>query len=128
MPYARLPPHIKALLARQRRELEAAYGGGMDNGPTPQAEISGVAAPQAGALSASTPCVAPDVAEVNSNADTTFSVTDLVKVLNPITLESLMDSCGLEAPTWAKLRRMFPQVRGSSASSTLQASSSAISM
>ncbi|KAJ2813829.1 hypothetical protein H4S07_000379 [Coemansia furcata] len=84
----------------------------MYNGPTPQAEISGAAAPQAGAPSASTPNFASNVAEVNSNADATFSVTDLVKVLDSVTLESLMDSCGSGAPTWAKLRKMFPTGKG----------------
>ncbi|KAJ2840684.1 hypothetical protein FBU31_000208, partial [Coemansia sp. 'formosensis'] len=97
---------------QSRRELEAAYGGGVDNGPTPQAEISGATAPQAGAPSVSTPRVASNIAEVDSNADTTFSVTDLVKVLDPVTLESLMDSCGSGAPTWAKLQKMFPTGKG----------------
>ncbi|KAJ2820559.1 hypothetical protein GGI24_004447, partial [Coemansia furcata] len=69
-----------------------------DNGPTSQEE-SGAMDPQGDAPSASAPCVAPAVTdedEEDSDADTDdpFSVTDLVNVLDPATLDALMGSCG----------------------------------
>ncbi|KAJ2811480.1 hypothetical protein H4S07_002039, partial [Coemansia furcata] len=111
-----LPPRIEELLARQRCKLEAAFCEQVDNGPTLQEE-SGATDPQGDAPSASAPHVAPaitdeDEEDSDADADDPFSVTDLVNVLDPATLDALMGSCGASTPAWTKLRKTFPAGKG----------------
>ncbi|KAJ2839304.1 hypothetical protein FBU31_000724 [Coemansia sp. 'formosensis'] len=80
-------------------------------------EESGTTTPQEGAPSASTPCIVPvitddDKEDSDTNANSPFSITDLVAVIDPAALEMLMDRCGERAPAWAKLCKSLPMGKG----------------
>ncbi|KAJ2840819.1 hypothetical protein FBU31_000098 [Coemansia sp. 'formosensis'] len=80
-------------------------------------EESGAATPQEGAPSASAPRIAPvitddDEEDSDTDADAPFGIADLVAVIDPAALETLMDGCGERAPAWAKLRKSLPMGKG----------------
>ncbi|KAJ2833425.1 hypothetical protein FBU31_001910 [Coemansia sp. 'formosensis'] len=49
-----------------------------------------------------------DNEDSDAYTDSPFSITDLIEVIDPSTLETLMDGCGERAPAWSKLRKSLP--------------------